>query len=145
MSEVTVDIKELEELAERAPNIVTQVLELIAIEAYGNLRREAPKGRTGFLADSIVGPIQIGPATFGINIGAPYWQYVYLGTPPHTIKAVNAKALYFYWAKVGEWVFFKKVEHPGTSPNPFVDRALDAAGKRAEEFTELVLDRIGAS
>ncbi|MGH7723416.1 MAG: hypothetical protein ACRENL_11410 [Candidatus Dormibacteria bacterium] len=39
------------------------------------------------------------------------------GTPPHTITAVNAKALHFT-GKSGE-VFTRSVRHPGTRPNRY--------------------------
>jgi hypothetical protein len=35
-------------------------------------------------------------------------------TGPHTITAVNAAALYFFWAKLGKNVMFKTVHHPGS-------------------------------
>lgn len=70
---------------------------------------------------------------------ANYGKYVEFGTPPHTIEAKNKKALKFEWTEIqgkmegkkgrlnkgmtkaqSKNVFFKKVKHPGTRPNPFV-------------------------
>jgi len=71
----------------------------------------------------------------------PLSKYITEGTVPHKIQARNAKALSFYWTKVGlETVVPKKggkhqvkndilyigkgyVDHPGTKPNPFTVRA----------------------
>lgn len=91
---------------------------------------------TGRLRNSI----KVIPQEDGILIWmAEYGKYVEFGTPPHTIEPKNKKALKFEWTNVqGEMigrtgrlkkgmtkaqsknVFFKKVKHPGTRPNPFV-------------------------
>lgn len=46
------------------------------------------------------------------------------GTKPHEIVPKTGRFLVFYWPKVGRVVFVKRVQHPGTKPNPFL---LDAA------------------
>lgn len=43
-------------------------------------------------------------------------EFVFKGTKPHIITPKNAKVLYFP-TSAGEWVFAKKVNHPGTKPN----------------------------
>lgn len=53
------------------------------------------------------------------TVDTDYAQYVREGTRPHRIAAVNAQALRFDWR--GSTVFFKSVNHPGTSPDPWVD------------------------
>jgi hypothetical protein len=53
---------------------------------------------------------------------ARHGLYVELGTPPHIIKPVTAKAL--HWKDGGKDVFAKKVMHPGTRPNPFIRTTL---------------------
>lgn len=58
-----------------------------------------------------------------VTASAPYARFVHEGTRPHIIRARNAKALHFYWPKVGREVFFKSVSHPGTRANPFLRRA----------------------
>jgi hypothetical protein len=35
------------------------------------------------------------------------------GAAPHVIEAKNARALAFFWPRVGKQVFFKSVNHPG--------------------------------
>jgi hypothetical protein len=48
----------------------------------------------------------------------PLVPLILRGTPPHTITAVNAKALHFTTKRGGE-VFAKSVRHPGTRPNRY--------------------------
>lgn len=62
-----------------------------------------------------------------------YAPYVNDGTRPHQIRPKRAKALRF---KVGgRTVFAAVVNHPGTKPNPFLDRALrEVAASRGYQF-----------
>jgi hypothetical protein len=53
---------------------------------------------------------------------AEHALYVELGTPPHIIRPKNAKAL--HWKSAGKDVFAKRVNHPGTRPNPFIRTTL---------------------
>lgn len=46
------------------------------------------------------------------------------GTRPHEIVARNAKALSFFWPRVGARVAFKRVMHPGTRPYKLVENAM---------------------
>jgi HK97 gp10 family phage protein len=82
---------------------------------------------TGRLRDSIKAePVKttgIFHMTSGVVATAPYARYVHEGTRPHIIRARNAKALHFYWDKVGGEVFFKSVNHPGTKARPFLRTA----------------------
>ena len=58
------------------------------------------------------------------NVPYAYWHHQ--GTEPHVIEARRAPLLVFYWKKVGRVVAFPRVQHPGTKPNPFLVRALEA-------------------
>lgn len=49
---------------------------------------------------------------------APYAKFVHFGTKPHIIKAKNKKVL----ATKGK-IFGKKVNHPGTKANPYLENA----------------------
>jgi len=69
---------------------------------------------------------------FGYRISAggpvaPYVNYVVADTSPHVIRG-NPK-LNFFWEKVGQQVSFFKVNHPGTKGQPFLDEALQLAGR----------------
>jgi hypothetical protein len=55
----------------------------------------------------------------------PYLPYVIGGTGPHPIAARNAKALRWLWNRGhGPIAFAKSVQHPGTKPNNFPERAI---------------------
>jgi hypothetical protein len=50
-----------------------------------------------------------------VSTREPYLLPLWLedGTRPHVIAAKNAAALYFFWDKLGKFVSFKQVNHPG--------------------------------
>lgn len=52
-----------------------------------------------------------------VEVRVPYATYNTEGTRPHEIRPVRAGALAFFWEKVGRFVFFMKVNHPGNAPN----------------------------
>jgi hypothetical protein len=61
----------------------------------------------------------------------PIAAYVIRGTEPHPIDPVTASVL--HWVGPDGDVFASHVEHPGTQPNPYNERAWEA--KRAEVVT----------
>jgi hypothetical protein len=48
------------------------------------------------------------------------------GTKAHAIEARNAKALYFFWDKVGANVAFRRVMHPGFAGIHYMQNAFEA-------------------
>ena len=93
-------------------------------------RAEAP-ARTGALRNSI----QAEPTTLvgdtirgGVRAAAEYGIFVHEGTKAHPIVARRAKALRFVMN--GRVVYAKSVQHPGTKPNRFFLRALNAEAPR---------------
>ncbi len=70
---------------------------------------------------------------FTIGSDVYYAPFVNDGTRPHEIRPRRAQALRFVIG--GRVVFAKVVHHPGTRPNPFLDRALrEVAGARGYSF-----------
>ena len=65
--------------------------------------------------------------SFEVGTDAKYALYVHEGTKPHTIKVRRAKALVFWWPRIGRIVHFESVKHPGTRANPWLTRALERA------------------
>lgn len=75
-----------------------------------------------------------------VEATAEYALMVHNGTIPHVIRprARNYGGglygrggnLHFYWKKVGRYVSFKKVNHPGTHGKFFLTRPLKVAGAR---------------
>lgn len=91
-------------------------MEGVAVDLTAALKRDCPVD-TGLSRAAI--HYEVKKAGRRIEIVMPgVLLYVEFGTPPHIIRAKNAKALHF---KVdGEDVFAKTVHHPGTRPNPFI-------------------------
>jgi len=67
---------------------------------------------------------------------APYALFVDGGTKPHKIAAKNVEFLRFYWPRVGKWVAFKSVNHPGTRPAAFRAAAIQRFGQTAPAVIE---------
>lgn len=75
-----------------------------------------------------------------------YAKYVYYGTSPHIIRAKNKPALKTPYGP------FKKVKHPGTKPNKYLDNALERLvsggrlerilSKHSDNFSEAVFEDI---
>lgn len=144
MIEVDVSTRGLEfdEVAETLDKELRQMLvERLADLAYAEAFYGAP-WKTGKLARSIVKEIdEDGEAS--IKALAPHAVYVIKGTAPHEIRPVNASVLAFK-AAGGDMVFTRLVRHPGTRPNPFLQRAVDKARENVEEiFAELFVELIG--
>jgi hypothetical protein len=104
-------------------------------------REEAPN-KTGAFRESIrfrtfVKGTEIG---FTTSAAQPLGKWIVFGTRPHIIRARNAKTLYFFWGRLGRFVSFPFVHHPGTKPNPYVDRAYETW----EKEMELEINRISA-
>jgi hypothetical protein len=57
-----------------------------------------------------------GRITVTATIDTDYAEMVATGTRPHVITPVRAQVLSFFWDKVGEQVYFARVNHPGGTP-----------------------------
>lgn len=58
------------------------------------------------------------------SANTPYARYVHEGTAPHEIRPRYARALRFYWPRVGRVVYRQRVWHPGYRGNPFLRDAI---------------------
>jgi hypothetical protein len=100
-----------------------------AQKVYGVAYAEAPDN-TGYLKSQlrvarsrdVRGRYETG---WDVQSNAPYSLYVIKGTRPH--KITGNPLLGFFWPKVGQFVVFHSVNHPGTKANNFLSRALRAA------------------
>jgi len=118
-------IQRLREEAER-------VVEALRAEAPRGVRTEANRADP-HMADSITYRIRsLGPGRAQAQIIAegPHADLIPLvveGSPPHVIRSRRGRALAFEWPNApfgtGGIYFFRKVNHPGTRPNPFIERA----------------------
>ncbi len=95
--------------------------------AYRNVRESTLfKDRTGQLRGT-VDIIDTGAYSKRLIAPASYALYVNGGTKPHVILPKNFPFLRFVIA--GRVIFARKVNHPGTSPRPFMEHAADAGGQ----------------
>jgi hypothetical protein len=82
--------------------------------------------RTGYLLSTIRKQRSYVRGSVTVLVGSKkidYTQYVNYGTRAHEIAARNKKYLRFVTSS-GQIVFAKRVQHPGTQPTYFIDRAM---------------------
>jgi HK97 gp10 family phage protein len=137
--EVSTSGLEFDEVAESlSRDLKEKLVEKLVDIAYAAAFWGAP-WRTGKLAGSIIK--DVGEDQASISALASYAVYVEKGTAPHEIRPVNASVLAFEAG--GGVVFTRLVRHPGTKPNPFMQRAVEAAREKVDEaFAELWLELI---
>ena len=83
---------------------------------------------------------EVGDGEASIQVLAPYAFFVVNGTAPHEIRPVNAYCLVFE-PTGGGLVFTQLVRHPGTKPNPFLQKAAEDTRCKVEEvFADLWLE-----
>ena len=113
---------------------VERAVELAAIELWGNLKAEAPVDH-GRLAGSF--QLEGEGLNYAITSGVEYALAVSEGTDPHEIVPVEAQALRF--VVEGEVIFARRVQHPGTPGDPYIDRSIEQVQARVPEFVEMAL------
>ena len=129
-----------EEAASRFDSkLLSLLVERVAEVAYWEAFFAAP-WKTGNLARSIVKEVETDSAI--IRVLARYGIYVVGGTAPHVIRPAGASCLAFR-ARSGEMVFTRLVRHPGTKPNPFLERAAEKTRDQVDAvFADLFLELI---
>ncbi len=80
--------------------------------------------KTGMLRKKIIGDVTSN-TTGEVSANTSYARFVENGTPRHDIR--GNPLLQFKWN--GVRVTYRRVDHPGTAPRPFMEHA----GKRGEE------------
>jgi len=120
------NIEQLKAAMAAYPTIATPLVQQAIVKAQAilaqNTNANTVPQKTSFLLHN-----------WGVEIGTLYarwWPqqtyapYVEFGTPPHVIEPVNKMAL----ANTATgWGPYKRVNHPGTKPNPFMERILAAS------------------
>jgi len=123
-----------------APSIAAPILQRALSASQAILARHTVKGvvpwRTGFLTQSF--RAEMTPGMLRWFPTASYAPFVEFGTKPHVIEAKNAKAL--YWPGAAHPV--RKVNHPGTQPNQFLERIVAASQGEIDQTFALALDTI---
>ena len=98
--------------------------------------KEAPS-KTSNLRGSV--QLDLYPTSASIYPNAQYAPYVEFGTKPHVIEPKNGKVLAF--KKDGKLIFTRKVNHPGTKANPFVERTVEKVKDKVEQIFQKVIDK----
>jgi hypothetical protein len=115
------------------PTIGSSFIREVTAEGFHILQGEAP-AKAGKLRQSIQ---QRSLGLEGeVTVGAPYVVFVASGTRPYLIRPVRARALRF--VVDGAIVFSTLVHHPGTKPNPFVQRA----SERLAQLIPAIFERV---
>lgn len=92
--------------------------------------------KTGQLAQTFFSTVSAFQATWGPTVF--YAPYVEFGTAPHLILPKNKKALFWQGAKHP----VRSVKHPGTKPNPYMERIIAEASPMINDIFEQALASI---
>ena len=105
------------------------------------LRAHAPF-KTGAFRESIEEREATAPGSRSVVFysQSPIARFILEGTSPHVIQARNARALRWLGpGGLGAPRYAKRVNHPGTKPNPFPERAMPLIGQAVSRiFAEAV-------
>lgn len=123
MAKVTVrlDDRQIRSMFDR-PTEARRYMERKVFETVVAARAEAPTKTTALQRS--IGSTYRGGGRWEVAATAPHARFVHQGTEPHVIKARTKPRLIFFWKKVGRVVSLIQVNHPGTTPNPFLTRAM---------------------
>lgn len=146
MSGVTITIKNLDEIEKmfrKAPGKmldgIHKAIQKSILIIERNAKREAPvnKGTGGGTLRQSIKSRMVGKATGEVSVEAKYAVFVHEGTRAHVIRPLRMKAL----ANTREGKFFGRlVMHPGTTANPFLQRAVEQSeGDINKEFDKIIL------
>jgi hypothetical protein len=146
MAEFQVQVQGLSQLLARlkdAPSIAAPILQRALAASQAILAKYTTKGivpwRTGFLVQSFRADITAGMLRWFPT--ASYAPYVEFGTAPHTITPKAKKALSWPGA-AHPWA---SVHHPGTKPNPFMERIIHNAQPDIDALFGKALGQITAA
>lgn len=145
MATVEVSIPNLKELLfnlKRYPTISARWLQRAIEASIAELHKQAVRGvvpwKTGRLAQSFGEGIEIGRLWGRIGPTVNYAEYVYEGTKPHVILPRIKQAL--YWEGAEHPV--KRVQHPGTKENRFLERMVKLAQSQIVKHFQEAGDKI---
>ena len=141
MIHVDVDTGTIGSLGEQYEKALSRMMYLVSMELMGNVKREAPVDQGRLQGSFLIE--QTGEYEYTIFSGVEYAEAVDFGTPPHRIEPKHKKCLHFEMD--GQEVFCKDVDHPGTAPNPFIERGIERTEARIDEFAERAIgETLGA-
>ena len=134
------DIKQLEEILTNARETIGLAVKYTAIFVWGEIRKNAPVDE-GRLAGSF-DMEEMDSWAYRIFSNVHYALFVHEGTgiygpEKHRIVPKHARALSFYWKKMGKHMVVRSVA--GMPKRPYADEAIDAAGLRVNEFISMAI------
>lgn len=97
------------------------------------------KSRSGKLEKSVISSVRMnsdtGKATVRLDRRiARYSNIVHEGAKPHFIFPRRARALYFFWERIGRRVLLDSVYHPGQKADPFLREAAEAVQPNVDDI-----------
>src|ERR1700687_3129441 len=137
------NLSALQEAMANYPAVATPILQSAIVASQAILAKFTVPGivpvRTGYLVQNWAW--EVGDLMARWYPKASYAPYVEFGTAPHIIRAVNRRVL----ADADGNVFGKAVRHPGTKPNPFLERIVAAAEPEIAGMFAQALTKITAA
>lgn len=135
------NLDELREAFKKSPEVVGKELEKATKGAGKHIlateKAEVPI-KTGTLRRSIT--MDYRPISVAIYPTVKYALPVHEGSGAHVIFPKTKKVLRFRVG--GKWVFARKVNHPGTKANPFVERTVAKADRGVNDYFMTAMDDI---
>ena len=138
-------VKAFEAVPDKTQKMVEEQLKKAVrdIKEYASDHHRYTSRSTVLEREGIITDVKDNVGTVALNPGIPYAVYVHEGTKPHIIEPRNKMAL--RWAARGEFVFAKRVNHPGTEKDQFLyDAAENEMPKIQSRFENALESLLGA-
>lgn len=110
-----------------AQKAVDELTIKVGVEVKKVAKETAPRSEGEANAAHYKDRIVFYPEQSAVIAEQSYSAYIEYGTQPHEIRPKTAQALHF--KKNGKDIFTKKVNHPGTKPNPVMRNAAKTVQK----------------
>ncbi|MBI5071669.1 HK97 gp10 family phage protein [Candidatus Falkowbacteria bacterium] len=143
---INLEIKNLDKLQDsfkKYPAIAERWIQRAIEESIAEIQKNAIRGvvpwRIGRLLQSFGEGIKYGRLWGKIGPTVNYALFVHEGTRPHVIEAKNKKVLA---NKKAGLIFGRRVNHPGTKPNRFMNRIAEKSSPAIQKHFSLALDKI---
>ncbi len=121
---------------------MARALELSLEATREQIEKTAPRGESNKLGKSWK-LVRVSDFVYRLESDREYARFVSEGTAPHEIRPRNKKVLRFSVA--GNTVYARRVRHPGTRANPYVDTAFDDAERKRDSYiTQAMREVFGA-
>ena len=147
--EVVIDLRSLDKLAKGFKGYrkmltkeLKRALKRTVLDIEATAKERCPVD-TGRLRASIT-PDVVGATEGYVGTNVSYAAAVEYGSRPHEIRPRKAKALAWKDRQTGEQRFARKVNHPGTAAQPFLEPAFLDGQKAAQKHFNAAFERLKA-